>query len=48
MEQYYSECYKCEYLYHCFDRETIKKIKNDDTEDMYLRPDACHSYYPEI
>lgn len=47
-EQYHNWCHECEYLYHCFDRETAEKIKDGNTEDMYLRPESCSSFYPEI
>ena len=46
-EQYHYLCYECEYLYHCFGREIGEKIKDGDTDDMYLRPESCSSFYPE-
>lgn len=46
-EEYYKLCKECEHLYHCFTREYIKKIKENNTDDMYLRPDACTNFYPE-
>lgn len=45
---YYIQCKECEYLYHCYGREVAEKIQNDDIDDMYLRPDSCRNYYPEI
>lgn len=46
-EQYYYLCYECEYLYHCFGREMGEKIKDGNTEEIYLRTEACTSFYPE-
>ncbi len=47
-EYYYRNCEECEYLYHCFGRCIGEKIKDGDTDDMYLYPDACINFYPEI
>jgi hypothetical protein len=44
---YYSICKECEYLYHCFGRETGEKILNDDIDDMYSHPESCKDFYPE-
>lgn len=46
-EEYYRLCKECEYLYHCFAREQAEKIRKNNTEDMYLRPDVCINFYPE-
>ena len=45
---YYDLCKDCEHLYHCFGRDIAEKIENEDVNDMYLRPDNCNDYYPEI
>ena len=47
MVQYYYLCEYCEFFFHCFDEETRKKIKNKD-EDLYLRPESCKDFYPEV
>ena len=41
-------CKDCEYLYHCYGREVGERIVNNDVGDMYLHPDNCNNYYPEI
>lgn len=45
--QYYSMCSECEYFYHCFDEEEREKIKEGDSS-MYLRPESCTNFYPEV
>lgn len=44
---YFEWCKECNYLYHCFGRETGERIENDDVDDMYLRHGGCSDYYPE-
>lgn len=46
--QYYHLCKECEHIYHCFDRETAENIKNDETKNLYLRPEKCNDFYPEF
>lgn len=48
---YYSQCKECEHLYHCFGREVGCKISESETEEvegMYLHPDNCRDFYPEV
>lgn len=47
-DYYYSLCKECEYLYSCFSRDEIQNIEEDNTENMYLMPDTCLSFYPEV
>lgn len=46
-ETYHELCKECEYLYHCFGRDTGEKIENNDVSDMYLSIESCSNYYPE-
>ena len=47
METYHVLCKECEYLYHCFDRDTAIKIQSNDVGNMYLSPQNCRNFYPE-
>lgn len=48
MESYCRLCKECEYLYHCFGRDIAIKIQNNDVEDIYLNPQNCEDFYPEV
>lgn len=48
-DEYYSTCSECEYIHHCFGRDIATQIiTNTPDNDMYLRPDKCSNFYPEI
>lgn len=48
MDYYYDLCKDCEYLYHCFGRDTGKKISDGDVDDMCLLAGTCRNFYPEL
>lgn len=50
-EIYHDLCKKCEYNYHCFGNELGRKISNDEiseSDNMYLSPENCKDFYPQI
>lgn len=37
IEIYHELCKECEYLYHCFDRNTVIKIQNNDIKKYIFK-----------
>ena len=48
LDSYCHLCKECEHVYHCFGKDIGRKIQNEEQTDLYLSPDKCNDFYPEI